>query len=115
MAGLTTGRLFKANFHAVLSEHGRSFTDSVEKCASLILSAAENNTAIIDSNFAADLIIAILAHNRPEFISDVYDENFWLPSDGEILAAQLHSSIFITALLEIVRKNISFFLIAFIL
>uniref|UniRef100_A0AC34Q1M4 CCR4-NOT transcription complex subunit 1 n=1 Tax=Panagrolaimus sp. JU765 TaxID=591449 RepID=A0AC34Q1M4_9BILA len=103
MAG-STGRIFKANFHAVLSEHGRSFTDSVERCVNLILTAAENNADVIDSNFAADLIIAILAHNRAEFISDVYDENFWLPSDDEILAAQLHSSVFIAALLQINPK-----------
>ena len=102
MAG-STGRSYKANFHSVLVEYGRSFTDSVDKCVGLIMTAAENNPNVVDSKFAADLIISIMSHNRPEFSSDTYDDSFWLPVNEDVLSAQLHPAVLAKALQKIVR------------
>lgn len=99
MAG-SGGRSVQANLLAILIEHGKLFTASVESCRNFILQIADGNP--VDNALAADLISTILSFNLPDYKSEGYEENFWLQANDKVISAQLCPITLMDSLLNIV-------------
>jgi CCR4-NOT transcription complex subunit 1 len=109
MAGI--GRSYKANLHSILAEHGKAFTESVEKCnqflLSIVNSSPETTNATCDSLFVAHVFTTILSHNLPEITTDNVFNEIWLKGTYETLTSLLNPGILIESLKAVTGSEIN--------
>uniref|UniRef100_A0A7E4W0G9 CNOT1_HEAT domain-containing protein n=1 Tax=Panagrellus redivivus TaxID=6233 RepID=A0A7E4W0G9_PANRE len=95
----------RVHLHAALLKHGTSFTESVDKCKSVLLDVARNlENPVLDSKFAAEVLATIVSHDLPDIASTERLEDLWISTSYECLPHQLNAPI-VTKVLRILTAE----------